>query len=179
MELDRGGLARIDRKLLAGLGLDETYRMVRVLATAAKWSTWKRYCDSAGIAMGRAIATLIDHELSGVLDESNRAGSSVLAEPAEEELSRRQTQVSRHEKKVAAAEERFRAWGAHLRTWEGNSRPENGESSSQRRWLLNPRRQRPRSVATNAARVGRDSSTSTATACPVGSRTMCCQIMSC
>lgn len=35
MDLDRGTLARIDRKLLAGLGQDETYRMVRVLATSA------------------------------------------------------------------------------------------------------------------------------------------------
>jgi len=28
MELERGVLARIDRKLLAGLGQNETYRMV-------------------------------------------------------------------------------------------------------------------------------------------------------
>ena len=44
MDLDRGVLARLDRKLLAALGNDETYRMVRVPATAAKWATWKRYC---------------------------------------------------------------------------------------------------------------------------------------
>ena len=42
MHLDRGVLARIDRKLLAGLGQNETYRMVRVPATASTWSTWKR-----------------------------------------------------------------------------------------------------------------------------------------
>ncbi len=30
MDLDRGVLARIDRKLPAGLGQDEEYRMVRV-----------------------------------------------------------------------------------------------------------------------------------------------------
>jgi preprotein translocase subunit SecA len=39
MDLDRGVPARIDRKLLAGLGQDETFRMVRVPVTAAKWST--------------------------------------------------------------------------------------------------------------------------------------------
>ncbi len=66
MDLDRGELARIDRKLLAGLGRDETYRMVRVPVPPAKWSTWKRYCDSAGISMGRAIVALIDRELASV-----------------------------------------------------------------------------------------------------------------
>ena len=41
MDLGRGSLARLDRKLLAGLGQDETYRMVRVPVTEAEWSTWK------------------------------------------------------------------------------------------------------------------------------------------
>ena len=77
MDLDRGVLARIDRNLLAGLGQDETYRMVRVPATAAKWATWKRYCDSAGISMGRAIAALIDHELASALGDSERAPASL------------------------------------------------------------------------------------------------------
>ena len=48
MDMDRGTLARIDRRLLAGLGDDEAYRTLRVPAIAAKWSTWKRYCDSVG-----------------------------------------------------------------------------------------------------------------------------------
>jgi hypothetical protein len=30
--------------------------MVRVPATAAKWATSKRYCDAAGLSMGRAIS---------------------------------------------------------------------------------------------------------------------------
>lgn len=41
MDLERGQLARIDRKLLAGFGQDKTYRMVRVPVTPATWSTWK------------------------------------------------------------------------------------------------------------------------------------------
>jgi hypothetical protein len=64
IDLDRGVSSRIDRRLLAGLGQDETYRMVRVPATTAKWATWKRYCESAGISMGRAVAGLIDHVLA-------------------------------------------------------------------------------------------------------------------
>ena len=51
MDLDRGMLARIDRRLLAGLGDDEVYRTLRVPATGAKWSTWKRYCDSVGVSL--------------------------------------------------------------------------------------------------------------------------------
>ena len=85
MDLERGVLARIDRKLLAGLGQDETYRMVRVPVTASKWSTWKRYCESAGVSMGRAIVTLIDRELVSVFGDSIRDGSLVFAEQAEEE----------------------------------------------------------------------------------------------
>jgi hypothetical protein len=119
MDLDRGVLARIDRRLLAGLGQDETYRMVRVPATAAEWARWKRHCDSAGISMGRAIVTLIDRELAGVLRDQSDDHLSAFAEQAEEELARRQEQVARREKKAAVIEERLRAWNAHLRTWEG------------------------------------------------------------
>ena len=118
MELDRGSLARLDRKLLAGLGQDETYRMVRVPVTGSKWSTWKRYCDSAGISMGRAIAVLIDDELAVLLGDSNGGNSPLLAEQAKEELAKRQEQVARLEKKVAEAEERLRARNDYLRSWE-------------------------------------------------------------
>lgn len=119
MDLDRGTVARIDRKLLAGLGQDERYRMVRVPVTAAKWSTWKRYCESAGVSMGRAIATLIDDELFDVLGDSSSDGSPVSAEQAQEELARRQEQVARREEKAAAVDGRLRAWNDHLSRWEG------------------------------------------------------------
>jgi len=119
MDLDRGVLARIDRKLSAGLGQDETYRMVRVPATAAKWATWKRYCDSAGISMGRAIAALIDRELAGVFGDRSGDHPPVFAEQVEEELARRQEQVDRREEKAAGVEERLRAWSEHLLRWEG------------------------------------------------------------
>ncbi len=117
MDLDRGVIARIDRKLLAGLGQDETYRMVRVPVTASKWSTWKRYCDSAGSSMGRAIVTLIDRELVSVFGDHSGERSPVFAKDAEEELARRREQVTCREKEAAEAEERFRAWNEHLRTW--------------------------------------------------------------
>jgi hypothetical protein len=57
MELDRGTLTRLDRKLLAGLDRDERFHdMGRVPVTAARWATWKRYCEPVGLSMGRAMA---------------------------------------------------------------------------------------------------------------------------
>lgn len=117
-DLDRGTLARVDRKLLAGLDQDETWRMVRIPVTAAKWSTWKRYCDSAGISMGRAIATLIDRELISVFGDQTGDRPSVFAEQAEEELTNRQTEITRREQDVAATEGRLKRWSGHLRSQE-------------------------------------------------------------
>ena len=68
MDMERGALAMIDHKLLAGLDEDEALRTVRMPAAAAKWSIWKRYCDSVGISMGRAVIMLIDRELISVFD---------------------------------------------------------------------------------------------------------------
>lgn len=118
MDLDRGVLARIDRKLLAGLGQDETYRMVRVPVTAAKWATWKRYCDSAGISMGRAIGALIDRELARMFRNQSDDRLSAFAEQAQEELAARQEQVARREEKATVVEGRLQAWNAHLRARE-------------------------------------------------------------
>lgn len=120
MSLDRGVLVSIDRKLLAGLGQDETYRMVRVPITASKWSTWRRYCESAGISMGRAVAMLIDRELVSVFGDQADDHLPVFAEQAEEELAGRQEQVSRREEKAAVVEGRLQAWNAHLRAWQSD-----------------------------------------------------------
>jgi hypothetical protein len=92
--------------------------MVRVPVTASKWATWRRYCESAGISMGRAIGAMIDQELVGVF--GNHAGDylPVFAEQAEEELARRRERVARREEKALGAEGRLRAWNERLRRWE-------------------------------------------------------------
>ena len=110
MDLERGVLARIDRKLLAGLGQDETYRMVRLPVSAAKWSTWKRYCESAGVSMGRAVVALIDRELVSVFGDHAGDDLPVLAEQAEAELTRRQEQVARREEDVSLASDSLMVW---------------------------------------------------------------------
>jgi len=118
MDMNRGTLARIDRRILAGLGGDEAFRTLRVPATGAKWATWKRYCDAAGIAMARAVAALIDRELLSVFGEHAAGESSVLAQQATEELENREARIEAREHKVDTDETRMRERSERLRRWE-------------------------------------------------------------
>ncbi|MGI8516684.1 MAG: SEC-C metal-binding domain-containing protein [Acidimicrobiia bacterium] len=118
MDLDRGTLARLDRRLLAGLGSDEQFQMVRVPVTPAKWSTWKRYCDTAGISMGRAIAALIDHELASVFGEPSAGAVSILEEQAHRRLADREAALTKRERELSAAEGRVHRLSEDLRRWE-------------------------------------------------------------
>ncbi len=122
MDLNRGTLARIDRKVVAGLGHEEVYRSVRVSATEATWSTWKRYCDAAGISMGRAIMALISYELRSVIAEPVGDGGPVFAALAEQRLLSREAQLAARERAVEAAEERLSEWTKRLRAREGELR---------------------------------------------------------
>lgn len=118
MDLDRGKLARLDRRLLAGLDRDERFQMVRVPVTLPKWSTWKRYCDTAGISMGRAIAALINHELASVFSNASEGAMSVVEEQAQQQLVDREAALNKREQELDAAEERLQRQGEHLRGWE-------------------------------------------------------------
>jgi len=118
MGVDRGVLARIDRKLLVGLEQGESSRMVRVPVSSAKWSTWKRYCDSSGMSMGRAIVALIDWELLGIASESTGDEAPVFAHQAEEKLASRESEIARRERDLKVSEGRLRARSEHLRRWE-------------------------------------------------------------
>jgi uncharacterized protein YchJ len=118
MDLDRGTLARIDRKLLANLGDDEAYRTLRVPATGAKWSTWKRYCDAAGVSMGRAVAMLMDRELLSVFGEHTAGEWPVFAQRAAEQLENREVEIVAREREVDTTEARMRERSERLRRWE-------------------------------------------------------------
>jgi len=115
MNLDRGILARVDRSLLAGLGQNETYRMVRVPVSEAKWSIWRRYCQSAGVSMGRAMAVFIDAELVAVFGEVGDDRPAVLAEKAQEALARREADIARRERDAKGVESRLSQWSDELR----------------------------------------------------------------
>ena len=118
MDLDRGTLARIDRKLLASLGNDEAFRTLRVPATTAKWSTWKRYCDAVGVSMGRAVAMLMDRELLSGFGEHTAGEWPVFARQAVEELANRDARIGEREHKVDTDETRIREGSERLRRWE-------------------------------------------------------------
>lgn len=122
MDLDRGTLARIDRRVVAGLGHDEVYRTVRVSATDAVWSAWKRYCDSVGISMGRAIMGLIGNELRSLIAESSGESGPVFSGLAAKRLESREVQVETRERAVGEAEERLGSRAKQLGVWEGELR---------------------------------------------------------
>lgn len=122
MDLDRGTLARVDRKLLAGLGQDEMFQMVRIPVTAAKWATWKRYCGAAGISMGRAISALVDRELVSVFGVSSDDDVPVFAREVEEQLAVREERVTARERNLEFAEDRLRGLTERLRLWEDQLR---------------------------------------------------------
>jgi hypothetical protein len=134
MDLDRGRLARIDRKLLAGLGDDEAFRTLRVPATGAKWATWKRYCGAAGISMGRAVAILMDRELLGVFGEHTSGEWPVFAQRATEELESREAEIEAREHRVDTNEARMRERSERLRRWEDEleGREHRAEAASKR-----------------------------------------------
>jgi uncharacterized protein YchJ len=155
MEMDRGILARIDRKLLAGLCCDEALRTLRVPATAAKWSTWKRYCDSVGVSMGRAVATLIDGELSSVFGEHTAGEWPVFAQRAAEELENREAKIEAREHKVDTDEARMRGRNERLRRWENEL-----EAQEQ---LAEAASERFSSASTARTKIGRNER------CPCGS----------
>ena len=69
MTLNRGTLARIDAKLRAELDDTDRVQLVKVPASDAVWSMWRRYCDLVGIPMGRALAILLRNELASIVDE--------------------------------------------------------------------------------------------------------------
>ena len=91
---------------------------MRVPATAAKWSTWKRYCDAAGISMGRAVTMLIDRELISVFGDVTGDEPPVFALRATEELAIREAEIVTREREVDTGEARMREWGERLRRWE-------------------------------------------------------------
>lgn len=102
MDLDRGRLARIDRKLLSALDDGESYRMVRVPVSKAVWSAWKRYCDALGISMGRAIVALLQHELRSLAD--HEAELPLFLPELEDRLGQRQTDLDARERTVEVRE---------------------------------------------------------------------------
>ena len=133
MDLDRGALARIDRRILSGLDHDERYWMVRVPVSDAMWSMWRRYCQAVGVSMGRAIAGLIANELGAVADSDTDGGIVYAAEmqrrlvTRSEGLDARERRLGARERSIKASERRLRArttpLGSSVRVKVGRNEP--------------------------------------------------------
>ncbi len=52
MALDRGTLAKIDRRVFAELGHASGTQAVKIPLSDAAWSTWRRYCQAIALTMG-------------------------------------------------------------------------------------------------------------------------------
>lgn len=123
MTLDRGILARIDRRVFAELDHSAGVQAVKVPVSDAVWSTWRRYSEALGLTMGQAIAVLIGHELATVVhDAPDRVFDlqSALEEWArrldvrERELDEREHQLRRAEALLREREARHRERSASI-----------------------------------------------------------------
>ena len=118
MALDRGTLAKIDRRIFAELGHNGGTQVVKVPLSDAAWSTWRRYCQAIGFTMGEAIASLITHELSTVVNHAANERGPVFRGLVEEQLAARETQLTERERDLAATEKRLHDWSERLHIWE-------------------------------------------------------------
>jgi len=121
--LDRGTLARVDRRVLVELDHSSGVQAVKVPVSDAVWSTWRRYSEALGLTMGQAIAGLIGHELATVVDEAPDRVFDLQSEledradrldVRELELAERQTRLRRAENLLRDRETRLRESSASL-----------------------------------------------------------------
>ncbi len=117
MTLDRGILAKIDRRIYSELDHGGGVQLAKIPLSAAGWSTWKRYCEAIGFTIGDGIAGLINHELRTVVGETKREDSPFVGR-AEERVSEREQQLVVRENTLGSREERLRTRERQLRVLE-------------------------------------------------------------
>lgn len=121
MALDRGTLAKIDRKVLSGITHDEHYQMVRMPVSEALWSTWRRYCGALGIPMGRALAALMQRELRAVVDDVD--GEPIFLAQLERGVAERHAALDARERQLDAREQELRARQRSITAFPGRPQP--------------------------------------------------------
>ena len=146
MALDRGRLAKIDRKMFGELDHADGVQAVKVPVSNAVWSTWRRYCEALGLSMGDGVAGLILDELETVV-ASPGVGLGLLAEKATSQAEERASQLDTRQQQLDTQAEQLLAKEKHLRAWERR---------------IQTRRTQPKSLQ-RAPKVGRNER------CPCGS----------
>lgn len=115
MTLDKRTLSSIDRKIGIELDNNERSRMVRVPVDDRRWSVWNRYCQVAGLSMGRGIAVLIEQELAAVATGTrNVIARGPISAEAEENLAAQRAAVAAVEERLAAEARRLQQWERQL-----------------------------------------------------------------
>ena len=108
MALDRGTLAKIDRKVFAELGHTVATQTVKVPLSDAMWSTWRRYCQAIELTMGEGIASLIDRELGALVSEDKHR-EAVFAPEMQRRLVARSEALDVRERRLDEREQSLRA----------------------------------------------------------------------
>lgn len=117
MILNRQTLAKIDKRILSQLDHEEGVQLVKLPVSVAVWSTWRRYCEAAGIPMGRALAILLHQELASVVDEDLERAAELLGDRArrinerEAALDERERELEQRDRRLSAGEQRVGAVG--------------------------------------------------------------------
>ena len=117
MCLDRGALAKIDRKVFVELDHADGVQAVKVPVSDAVWSTWRRYSEAMGLSMGEGVAGLILDELKTVVDSSS-TGAGVLADQVAKQAEDRASQLEARQHELDLRIEELRRKEEHLRAWE-------------------------------------------------------------
>ena len=115
MALDRGILAKIDRRILSEFEHADGVQLAKIPLSEAVWSTWRRYCDVVGVTMGQGIAGLIVHELGTVVGRGGDA-RSVFGAELEQRLATRIEDLDARERRLHEREQALRASEQRLRT---------------------------------------------------------------
>lgn len=116
MALDRGTLAKIDRRVFAELAHTPGVQAVKVPVSDAVWSAWRRYCEAIGLSMGEGVAGLIAHELETVVSYEDGA-RDVFVEQAARQAEERASRLDARERELDSRAERLRKKEAHLTAW--------------------------------------------------------------
>ncbi len=101
MRVSGAKLASADRRLLAAMDREERWQQVKVPSSSSLWDVWGRYCELAGLSMGRGIAALIDLEVEALAED--REG----VEERGRLLDLRQRELDERERDLARQTEEF------------------------------------------------------------------------
>lgn len=122
MALDRGRLAKIDRKVFAELDHADGVQAVKVPVSDAVWSTWRRYCEAMGLSMGEGVAGLILDELETVISADGMDAAAVAEQSSQRAVERvvhldtRQNALDIFAEALRRKEARLGDWERRLRT---------------------------------------------------------------